>query len=88
MNTNISLDEICLFENYLKDQLLNSAPEQADVGLRATKLLRNLMSQDLSKKQILQYLHQQMGITPKSERGSLSSNQPRESAIPSYLCRP
>lgn len=87
MSTKISLDELRLFEAWIQDNL-SSNPDQLAIGLRATKCLRELMSQELSKKQILRYLQQQMGIRPKSESGRAAGpNQYRESGTPSILLR-
>ncbi len=87
MSAQVSLEELYSLETWATEHQ-NSLPEFTDPALRAFKMLRNLMSQDLSKKDLLKYLHQQMGISPKSERGSsLTSKQHGESAIPRAILR-
>lgn len=87
MSAQVSLEELHSLELWTEANR-NSVPEFADTALRAFKILRNLMSQDLSKKDLLNYLHQQMGIAPKSERGqSLLSNQHGGSGIPRAILR-
>lgn len=57
-------------------------------ALRAFSSLRDLMSLNMNQKNLLKYLHQQMGITPKSERGNNSlAKQSGESVIPRAILR-
>jgi hypothetical protein len=44
--------------------------QEIEIAHRASIALRDLMTLELSQKNLLKYLHQQMGITPKSERGN------------------
>lgn len=87
MSHPLTLEEIEFLESWASDRR-ESASEAWSVALRAAAVLRELMSQDLSKKALLGYLHQQMGIVPKSERGSsLLSNQYGGSGIPRAILR-
>ena len=86
MSARVSLEELYSLEAWAKDNI-QSAP-QFEIALRTSSSLRNLMSQDLSKKDLLNYMRQQMGIAPKSERGrSILSNQHGESGIPRAILR-
>lgn len=86
MSAQVSLEELYSLEAWAKDNVQVS-PE-FEIALKALSFLRHLMSEDLSKKDLLKYLHQQMGISPKSERGSsLTSKQHGGSAIPRAILR-
>jgi hypothetical protein len=86
MSIQVSLDELYSLEKWANSNV-RAAPE-FEIALRASSTLRGLMSQDLSKKDLLTYLHQQMGILPKSERGqALLSKQFGGSAIPRAIFR-
>lgn len=84
MSSKISLDELVSFEQWAKSNL----NPQIEVALRAINCLRDLMSQELSNKQLLRYLRQQMGISPKSESDRVQAlNQLRESGMPDAVLR-
>jgi hypothetical protein len=82
----LTLDEICRLEVWAKSNA-ECGPEYSQ-ALKAFSSLRDLMSLSMSQKNLLKYLHQQMGITPKSERGSNSlAKQSGESVIPRGILR-
>lgn len=86
MGSPITVEELYQLEAWAKENL-DIAPQFQSVT-RALSTLRDLMSQQLTQKNLLKYLHQQMGITPKSERGNNSlSKQSGESAIPRAILR-
>ena len=87
MSHKITLEEIRFLESWATNRD-DSAAEAWDVALRAFHTLRDLMSKNLSNKDLLRYLHQQMGITPKSESGrALLSKQSGGSGIPRAILR-
>ena len=67
MSATVSIEELYALEQWAKVNV-DSSP-QYDVALRASIALRDLMTQSFSQKALLKYLHQQMGIAPKSENG-------------------
>lgn len=82
----LTLEEICELEAWAKSKT-ELGPEYLQ-ALKAFSSLRDLMSLSLSQKNLLKYLHQQMGITPKSERGNNSlAKQSGESVIPGAILR-
>ncbi|HYX37266.1 MAG TPA: hypothetical protein VE954_29530 [Oligoflexus sp.] len=82
----LTLEEICHLEVWAKTNA-ESGPEYLQ-ALKAFSSLRDLMTLNMPQKNILKYLHQQMGITPKSERGNNSlAKQSGESAIPRAILR-
>ena len=86
MINSVTIEGLYELESWAKDNI-ESAPQFQGVT-RALSALRDLMSQQLSQKNLLKYLHQQMGIVPKSERGSNSlANQPGGSGIPRAILR-
>ena len=86
MSIPVTVEELYGLETWAKENA-ESSPHFS-VVLKASSALRSLMSQELSQKNLLKYLHQQMGITPKSERGSNSlANQPGGSGIPRAILR-
>ena len=86
MSATVSIEELYALEQWAKVNV--DCSPQYDVARRASIALRDLMTLSLSQKALLKYLHQQMGITPKSERGNNSlSKQSGESAIPRAILR-
>lgn len=82
----ITVEELCALELWARENA-DSSP-YFPVVVKASLALRDLMGQELSQKNLLKYLHQQMGITPKSERGNNSlAKQSGESAIPRAILR-
>jgi hypothetical protein len=87
MSTPVTIEELDGLEQWAKANA-DSSP-QFNVVVRATSTLRDLMTLELSQKNLLRYLHQQMGITPKSERGNNSlAKQPGESVPRAILRQP
>ncbi len=87
MSAPVTIEELCGLEQWAKANA-DTSPH-FDVVVRATSTLRDLMSLELSQKNLLKYLHQQMGITPKSERGNNSlAKQPGESVPRAILRQP
>lgn len=64
-----------------------AASPQYDVVVRATSTLLDLMTLELSQKNLLKYLHQQMGIVPKSERGNNSLAKQSGESVPRAILR-
>jgi hypothetical protein len=86
MSTQITVDELNDLELWAKENAPSSP--RFDVVIKASTTLRDLMTQELTQKNLLKYLHQQMGITPKSERGNNSlAKQSGESVIPRAILR-
>ncbi len=86
MSTQITVEELNDLELWAKENA--SSSPRFDVVIKASTTLRDLMTQELSQKSLLKYLHQQMGIAPKSERGNNSlAKQSGESAIPRAILR-
>ena len=86
MSTTISVEDLCGLESWARGNV-ESGPEFSK-ALDAFVTLRDLMTQELSQKNLLKYLHQQMGIVPKSERGNnLLAKQSGESGIPRAILR-
>ena len=86
MSIPVTIEELYELESWAKANV-EAAPQFQGIT-RALSALRDLMSQQLSQKNLLKYLHQQMGIAPKSERGSNSlANQPGGSGIPRAILR-
>ena len=87
MSAPVTIEELYGLEQWAKANA-DSSPH-FDVVARATSTLRDLMTLELSQKNLLKYLHQQMGITPKSERGNNSlTKQPGESVPRAILRQP
>lgn len=86
MSAPVTVDELFELESWVKDN--NRGVPQLEIARRASVSLRYLMDQELTQKNLLKYLHQQMGIIPKSERGSNSlAKQPGESGVPRAILR-
>lgn len=86
MSAAVTIEELYALEKWAIFNI-NSSPE-FDIAIRASKTLQSLMTQNLSQKSLLRYLHQQMGIIPKSERGNNSlAKQSGESVIPRAILR-
>ena len=82
----VTIEELYQLEKWAGSQ--HGTIQEIEIAHRASIALRDLMTQELSQKNLLRYLQQQMGITPKSERGSNSlANQPGGSGIPRAILR-
>ena len=87
MSIPITVEELYQLETWASKQDRNI--EEIEIAYRASIALRDLMSLELSQKNLLNYLRQQMGITPKSERGNNSlAKQPGESVPRAILRQP
>ncbi len=82
----VSVEELFQLEEWAESQ--GGSIREIEIARRASIALRDLMTQELSQKNLLKYLHQQMGIVPKSERGNNSlTKQSGESGIPRAILR-
>lgn len=87
MSTAISVEDLYGLESWARNNV-KSGPEFSK-ALDAFVTLHDLMTQELSQKNLLKYLQQQMGIVPKSERGNNSlAKQPGESVPGAILRQP
>jgi hypothetical protein len=85
MSAHLTLEEIYELESWAREKL-DTAPQFQGVT-RALSSLRDLMTQELSQKNLLKYLHQQMGIVPKSERGNNSLAKQSGESVPRAILR-
>jgi hypothetical protein len=87
MSAPVTIEELYKLETWASKQHGNI--QEIEIAHRASIALRDLMTQELSQKNLLRYLHQQMGITPKSERGNNSlAKQPGQSVPRAILRQP
>lgn len=87
MSAPVTIEELYELEEWAASQDENI--RQIEIAHRASIALRDLMTQELSQKNLLKYLQQQMGIVPKSERGNNSlAKQPGESVPRAILRQP
>jgi hypothetical protein len=85
MSISVTIEELYGLEQWAKANA-DSSP-QFDVAVRAATRLRDLMTQELSQKNLLKYLRQQTGIIPKSERGSNSLAKQSGESVPRAILR-
>jgi hypothetical protein len=87
MSAPVTIEELCELEEWAASQDENI--RQIAKAVDAFVALRDLMTLELSQKNLLKYLHQEMGIVPKSERGNNSlAKQPGESVPRAILRQP
>jgi hypothetical protein len=85
MRTTVTVEDLYGLESWARDNV-ETGPEFSK-AVDAFVALRDLMTQDLSQKNLLKYLHQQMGIVPKSERGNNSLAKQSGESVPRAILR-